>query len=297
MHLTLPLALLTVGSVSTSRENLAPAAFGSPNPTLDDDRALALDVAAAVQAAGRRMAELLDRHPGYRTRDEVVAAIHANDEHSLAVFQPMLTRLRPDAGWVDDELESGALPPGEWWVTDPVEGNINHVHGMNDWGVTATLVRDNAPVVSVVHLPLTSETFTAVAGGGAFCNGAPLTPSGKVALDGALVGTGQARPGESAETFRRIGESTTAMLNAALVIRVSVPATLQLIQVAAGRMEAFWQFSQVRSGLLAGALLVHEAGGVVTDTAGAPWGLGSRDFLATTPALQAEAISVLSAIS
>lgn len=283
--------------MSIASDELVPPAFGGPNPSLADDRALALDVAAAVQAAGERMVELFDTNPRYTTRDEVVAAIHANDVHSLAVFQPMLNRLRPKAGWVEDELESGALPPGEWWVTDPVEGNINHVHGMPDWGVTATLVRDNAPVVSVVHLPLTGNTYTAVRGGGAFLDGRPLTISTKTALDGALVGTGQARPGESALTFDRIGASATAMLNAALVIKVSVPATLQLIHVASGRMEAFWQFSQVRSGLLAGALLVTESGGLVTDTRGNPWSLASDDFLATTPALQAEAIATLSRIA
>jgi myo-inositol-1(or 4)-monophosphatase len=48
---------------------------------------------------------------------------------------------------------------------------------------------------------------------------------------------------------------------------------------------------------LAGALLVNEAGGVVTDTRGNPWSLASPDFLATTPALQAEAIAVLSRIA
>jgi len=78
---------------------------------------------------------------------------------------------------------------------------------------------------------------------------------------------------------------------------VSVPATWQLIQVAAGRMDAFWQFSQVRSGLLAGALLVAEAGGVVTDTHGKPWSLDSDDFLATTPSLHAAAVETLSTIS
>ena len=110
------------------------------------------------------------------------------------------------------------------------------------------------------------------------------------------MGTGQARPGESTKTFERIGASATLMLNTALVIRVSVPATLQLLQVASGRMEAFWQFSQVRSGLLAGALLVAEAGGLVTDIHGAPWTLTSDDFLATTPILQAQAIAALTQI-
>ncbi|GAA4228311.1 inositol monophosphatase [Actinomadura meridiana] len=267
------------------------------NPSLTDDQALVAGVAAAVRAAGARMARRFATMPRLAGRDEVVAGIYANDAASLEILKPALTRLRPGAGWVDDELESGVLPDGEWWVTDPVEGNINHVHGMTDWGVTATLVRDNIPVVTAVHLPLADDTYTAVRSGGALLNGTPLRPSPKSAIDGALVGTGQAKPGESVETFIRIGASVTAMLNAAMVIRVSVPATLQLIQVAAGRMDVFWQFSQVRSGLLAGALLVAEAGGVVTDTRGRPWGLDSEDFLAATPHLHAAAVQTLSTIA
>ncbi|MDF5753574.1 inositol monophosphatase family protein [Spongiactinospora sp. TRM90649] len=262
-----------------------------------EDRALVEKVASAVRSAGARMLERFDTAPRLAGRDEVVAGIYANDAASLAVLRPELTGLRPQAGWVDDELESGPLPPGEWWVTDPIEGNINHVHGMPEWGVTATLVRDNVPIVTVVHLPLTGETYTGVRSGGAFLDGVPLRHSPKTGIEGALVGTGQAKPGESAETFARIGASVTAMLNRAMVIRVSVPATLQLIQVAAGRMEAFWQFSQVRSGLLAGSLLVAEAGGVVTDTHGRPWSLDSDDFLATTPAMHPAAVEILSAIA
>ncbi|MGH3239230.1 MAG: inositol monophosphatase family protein [Spirillospora sp.] len=278
------------------RVNPSLPSLNGGNPGLAEDRALVPHVAAAVRAAGARMVERFSTTPRLTGRDEVVAGIYANDAASLEILKPALTVLRPGVGWVDDELESGVLPDGEWWVTDPVEGNINHVHGMTDWGVTATLVRDNVPVVTAVHLPLLDDTYTAVLSGGAFLNGAPLRHSPKSGIDGALVGTGQAAPGESAETFIRIGASVTAMLNEAMVIRVSVPATLQLIQIAAGRMDVFWQFSQVRSGLLAGALLVAEAGGVISDTRGRPWSLESADFLAATPTLHAAAVQTLSAI-
>ena len=267
-----------------------------PNPHLDEDRSLLPELVAAVQEAGRTMVGRQPGRPDFETRADVVRAIYANDDASLAVLKPRLSALRPLAGWVDDELEGGLLPPGEWWVADPVEGNINHAHGLPDWGVTATLVRDNVPVLTAVHLPLTSETFTAVLGGGAHVNCEPLVPSAKHELIGAMVGTGQAAPGESAEVFDRIGTSTVAMLSQAMVLRVSVPATLQLIQVAAGRMDAFWQFSQVRSGLLAGALIVSESGGVVSDTRGGPWSLDSPDFLATTSRLHPAAVAVLSTI-
>ncbi|WP_224363950.1 inositol monophosphatase family protein [Hyalangium versicolor] len=266
-------------------------------PTLADDETLMHTTVAAVQAAGRHLKNRFsfDARPG--SRDAILAALQANDVESLGILRRLLTEARPGAGWVEDELETGALPPGEWWVIDPVEGNINHIHGMPNWCVTATLVRDNIPVLTGVYLPMTGHTYTAVRGGGAYLDGVRLHASGKTKLDAALVGTGQAMPGEDRDTYRRIGQSVTAMLESALVQHVSVPATLQLIHIADGRMDVFWQYSQVRSGLLAGALLVEEAGGRITDTHGRPWSLTSADFLAAAPSLHSAAVNVLSAIA
>jgi myo-inositol-1(or 4)-monophosphatase len=261
------------------------------------DQALIPGVVAAVTEAGRILVERFGDRPGFVDREDVVRAIQANDEAALAVLRPSLEALRPEANWAEDELDSGALPAGEWWITDPVEGNVNHIHGLPEWGVTATLVRDNVPVLTVVHLPLTGDTYTAVLGGGAFLNDRPIQPSAKTRLNAAIGSTGQASPRETAETFTLISRSVERMLNTNLVLRVSVPATLLLIQVAAGRMDVFWQHSAVRSGLVAGALLVAEAGGVVSDLHGRPWTLESTDFLASAPALHAEAVAVLSTVA
>ncbi len=249
---------------------------------------------AAVQAAGRHLIERFSPESRLASHDEVVAAIFANDAASLTVLRPALTTAHPAASWAEDELGSDPLPPGEWWVTDPVEGNINHIHGMPDWCVTATLVRDNMPELTVVYLPLSNDTYTAIQGQGAFLNGLRLHASAKTDLAASLVGTGQAKPGEDSDTYRRVGQSVIAMLERALVLRVSVPATLQLIQVAAGRMDVFWQYSQVRSGLFAGALLVAEAGGIVSDTHGRAWNVESDNFLATAPGLHVASVAVLS---
>ena len=104
-------------------------------------------------------------------------------------------------------------------------------------------------------------------------------------------------PDEGSAIYQRIGRSVSAMLAAALVVRVSVPSTLQLVQVAAGSQDLFWQYSNVRSGLLAGALLVAEAGGEVTGLDGQPWRPDSSGFLASTPALLAPAINVLAGVA
>ncbi|WP_437954464.1 inositol monophosphatase family protein [Sorangium sp. So ce119] len=261
-----------------------------------EDESLLPLVVAALTAAGERLVGRFSTEPRLESREEVFAALAASDAVSLEAIREPLSRARPGAGWVEDELGCGPLPPGEWWVTDTVEGNINHVHGMTDWCVTATLVRDDEPVLTAVHLPLSGDTYTARKGAGAYLGNRRLRASAKTRLDAAFVGTSQARPDEDRETHRRIGQSVTAMLGSALVLRVSVPATLQLIQVAAGRMDVFWQYSQIRSGLVAGALLVAEAGGAVTDTRGDRWTLSSEDFLAAAPQLHAGAIDVLSTV-
>jgi len=263
--------------------------------TVAEDETLLSAVVSAVKTAGSHLKTRFSPDARLASRAEIVAATQANDDASLDVLRGALTDARPLAGWVEDELATGALPPGEWWITDPVEGNINHVHGMADWCVTATLVRDNTTALTAVYLPMTGDLYTAIRGRGASLNGVRLRASAKTELRSALVGTGQARPGEDRETHRRIGRSVTAMLEGALVVRVSVPATLQLIHVAAGRMDVFWQHSQVRSGLLAGALLVEEAGGVISDIHGRPWTLQSEDFLAAAPGQHAAAVAVLSA--
>ncbi|WP_437653504.1 inositol monophosphatase family protein [Sorangium sp. So ce1182] len=266
------------------------------SPASAEDESLLPTVIAALSAAGERLVGRLSTAPRLASREDIFAALAANDAVSLEAIREPLSRARPGARWVEDEFERGPLPPGEWWVPDTVEGNINHVHGMTDWCVTTTLVRDNEPVLTAVHLPLSGETYTARKGAGAYLGTRRLQASTKAQLDSAFVATCQAAPGEDSETHRRLGQSVTAMLGSALVLRVSVPATLQLIQVAAGRMDVFWQYNQIGSALLAGALLVAEAGGAVTDTRGKPWSLASEDFLAAAPQLHAGTVNVLSTV-
>ncbi|MGO4455770.1 inositol monophosphatase [Streptomyces sp. M-16] len=250
--------------------------------------------ATAVRAAGAALRERFGEVVRYETREELMRALAVNDDTALDILRPCLTSLRPEAGWVEDELDGGALPPGEWWVVDPAEGNVNHLHALPEWAVTATLVRENQPVLTVVHLPLTGETYTALTGAGAYLDGRPLRVSQTADLGLSIVATSQARPDEDERVVRRVGSSITAMLFDALVVRTSVPATLHLTNVAAGRIDAFWQFAGARADLLPGALLVTEAGGRISDAEGRPWTPQSASFLAAAPGVHAEAVATLS---
>jgi myo-inositol-1(or 4)-monophosphatase len=149
-------------------------------------------------------------------------------------------------------------------------------------------------VLTAVHLPLTGETYTALTGAGAHLDGRPLHVSRTADLALSIVATSQARPDEDEKVVRRVGSSITAMLFDALVVRTAVPATLHLLNVAAGRIDAFWQYSGARADLLPGALLVTEAGGQISDAEGRPWTPQSESFLAAAPGLHAEAAATLS---
>ncbi|MGW0829313.1 inositol monophosphatase family protein [Streptomyces prunicolor] len=258
------------------------------------DAHLLAQTEVAVRTAGTALRDRFGDVVPYRTFDELMRALAANDDTVLDILRPRLIALRPDARWVEEELAGGALPAGEWWVVDPAEGNVNHLHGLPEWAVTATLVRDNQPVLTVVHLPMTGETYTALAGAGAHLDGRPLHVSRTPELGLSIVATSQARPDEDEKVVRRVGASITEMLVDALVVRTSVPATLHLLNVAAGRIEAFWQFAGARADLLPGALLVTEAGGRISDVEGRPWTPESASFLAAAPDVHADAVATLS---
>jgi myo-inositol-1(or 4)-monophosphatase len=249
-----------------------------------------LDVTtAAVHDAAKRLPAVNTKPV---TSEALRAALRANDEAVTDVLRPALTAALPGSGWNTDEHGSGPMPGGDWWVVDPVGGNLNAVSGMADWNIGVSLVRDGRPVLAVVFAPVAGETFTAVAGQGAHTNGVPLRVSGKSDLATALTGTGQAKPDRDPDHASRAGAAVAAMMRHALYVRVSVPVSHQLTQVAAGRMDLHWQFDNLRSHI-APVLIAREAGATVTDLDGKPWQITSDGYLAAAPGLHAAALDIL----
>jgi myo-inositol-1(or 4)-monophosphatase len=253
-------------------------------------------VVKAATAAGNRLLAGFSPDARPASRADMAATGGHIEELVLNGLRPELASLRPGAGWVDEDLETTPLPPGEWWVVDAVEGAVNYVHGMPEWCVTVTLMRDSQPVLAVVRQPVGDLTYTAVRGTGAHLNRQRLRTSAKTSLDAAIGVTGQAEAGQD-DTYRRIGESVTAMLGRALLVRTFVPSTFPMLLLAAGQNDVFWQYEPVLPGVAAGALFITEAGGRVTRIDGSPWSPGSADILAAAPALHRAAADALSTVA
>lgn len=249
-------------------------------------------VVSVTVAAGERLNALFSPEARPDSRTEMFAALRRNEEAVLGQLRDALAELRPQAKWIEEDQETTPLAPGEWWVVDAVEGNVNHVHGMPDWCVTVTLVRDQETQLTVVRQPVGDLTYSAVRGAGAHLNGNRLQVSAKTDLKDAIAVTGQAEAGQE-QTYRRIGDSITAMLGNALLVRAFVPSTFPMLLVAAGHHDVFWQYAPVLPGVAAGSLIATESGGRVSQIDGSPWRPGSPDILVTTPELHQASMDAL----
>jgi len=263
---------------------------------MDIDTPLLDEVAKVAAAAGDRLLAVYSPDARPADRDELAKAAIRNEEASSAGLRDALRALRPQARWLEEDNETGALPGGEWWVVDSAEGSVNHVHGMPEWGVSIALVVDGVPELGVFRQPAADLTYTALRGHGARKNGCRLTVSGKSGLEVAIVGTGQAEAGQ-AETYARIGRSITVLLQQALLVRVTVPSTFPLLLVAGGHIDAFWQYQPVLPGIALGLLLATEAGGIVTAIDGSPWTPAAGTVLVAAPGVHAAMTRALGEVS
>jgi myo-inositol-1(or 4)-monophosphatase len=259
---------------------------------MNTDAYLLEQVTRVAAEAGDRLLAVYSPDARPADRDELMKAAFRNEEAASAGLRDALHALRPGARWLEEENETGELPPGEWWVVDDAEGSVNHVHGLPEWGVSISLVIDGVPELGVFRQPVAGLTYTARRGHGAFVNGLPLATSRKSGVDLAIVGTGQAEAGQ-AGTYERIGRSITALLGKAFLVRVTVPSTFPLLLVAGGHMDAFWQYEPVLPGIALGVLMATEAGGAATATDGSPWTPGSGDVLVAAPGVHAAMVSAL----
>lgn len=171
--------------------------------------------------------------------------------------------------------ESG--PQGEsdyLWIIDPLDGTTNFLHGFPVFCVSVGLTHRGRLEHGAVYDPLRQELFTASRGQGAQLDGRKIRVSGRTSLDQSLIGTGFPFRDSNKALEPYLDMLVSAIRNTEGIRRAGA-AALDLCYVAAGRLDAFWETGLSIWDLAAGALIIREAGGIVS-------GLdGSEDFLDT----------------
>jgi len=190
--------------------------------------------------------------------------------------------------------EEGGGEPGErYWVVDPLDGTTNYLHGFPVVGVSVALVLEGSPVVGVVHGPFQQETYLAARGHGARLRRGAGDPAAMTVSDRppgrAVVGTGF--PFRQKDSLPRYLAAFEGCLERFEDLRRPGAAALDLAWVAAGVFEGFFELGLSPWDVAAGALLIEEAGGIVTDWEGGPDYM-SGDVLAGNPAVQAALLDI-----
>ena len=202
-----------------------------------------------------------------------------------------LRTMCPDHDLLCEEGSVGARSGATFrWVVDPLDGTTNFAHGLPTFAVSIALEDAGVPVVGVVHDPMRDELFAARKGGGATLNGTPLHVSVIDQLIASILVTGFsydfARRAHQAEVWRDF-------LTRVQAIRQTGSAALNLCYIAAGRLDGYWERGISPWDVAAGAVIVTEAGGTVTDMRGGQFRSEDREILASNGSLHSELLAVI----
>lgn len=190
-----------------------------------------------------------------------------------------LKNLVKDAGFIAEEGTSQERGEHFNWIIDPLDGTTNFIHGAPPVAVSISLVEDNVPVVGVVYEIWLQEAFYAWKGSKAYLNGKPIEASATPALKDALIATGF--PYQNFDRITGFMQSIDFFFTNTHGVRRLGSAATDLAYVACGRYDGFYEYNLSPWDVAAGALIVMQAGGRITDFSGGTNYLFGREVVAS----------------
>ncbi|GAC1311523.1 MAG: inositol monophosphatase family protein [Vulcanimicrobiaceae bacterium] len=209
--------------------------------------------------------------------------VTASDRASEALIVERLRAAFPAASILGEEGGTTDGTSDERWIVDPLDGTTNYAHDYPMYCVSIAYERAGELLAGVIYAPALDEMYAARRGGGATLNGRAISVSHAATIAESLVCTGfmPAR-------YERNGENFARLSRIAQAVRRDGSAALDLAFLAAGRFDAFWEFDLHAWDVAAGAVIIREAGGLVTAIDGGPFGVADGTLLASGPAVYAE---------
>jgi myo-inositol-1(or 4)-monophosphatase len=193
----------------------------------------------------------------------------------------------------EEETEITGAAAEYRWIIDPLDGTTNFAHGYPQVSVSIALECRGQIIVGLVYDPLRRECFRAVKGQGATLNGDSIGASSVGELDKALLATGF--PYDRCENADFYLNFFKAFLTRCQGIRRTGSAALDLCYVASGRLDGFWELKLKPWDIAAGALIVAEAGGSLSDFSGQEFSISGNETLASNGSIHDEMLQVIRA--
>jgi len=210
------------------------------------------------------------------------------------MFRALIAERFPEHRILAEELGAGSEGKSSspyCWMFDPVDGTTNYAHGMPIFCSSLALEVDGRIEVGAVYDPTRRELFTAERGGGARLNGSPLRVSSADALIDSMLCTGF--PYHVHEIVDEVVGLFASFVGKARAVRRLGSAAIDLCYVGAGRLDGFWEGFLSPWDIAAGALIVEEAGGHVSNLEGGPFTARGREVVASNGLIHADLLATI----
>ena len=246
----------------------------------------------AARAAGDIIVRNMDRIDRLKVVTKQNNDFVSNVDHMAEeVIIATIKEAYPDHGILAEESGTQAEDSEYQWIIDPLDGTTNYLHGFPQFAVSIALKYKNRLVVGVIYDPVAQELFVASRGNGATLNDKKIRVTNHKGLHNALLGTGfpyydQSYLDTYLETMKEFIQKTAGL-------RRPGSAALDLAWLAAGRIDGFWEFNLKAWDIAAGALIVREAGGIVSDFENKEGYLENGDIIAAAPKVFPEMIKII----
>ncbi|MEM7372657.1 MAG: inositol monophosphatase family protein [Bacteroidota bacterium] len=201
------------------------------------------------------------------------------------------SRLIPGSGFITEESDDQVSQNEYVWIIDPIDGTTNFTHGVPHFSISLALQKDQKLILGYVYEPVHQEMFRAEKGKGASLNGEPISVSEISSIQSSLIATGF--PYANHPWRKEYVSLIMQVMDKANGLRRMGSAALDLAYVACGRYEAYFEYKINPYDVAAGALLVLEAGGMVTDFTGDQDFLFKRKIVSTNGRIQEQLMALI----
>lgn len=190
-----------------------------------------------------------------------------------------LSTILPQAGFITEEETIKRETKEFTWIIDPLDGTTNFIHGLPPYSISIALVSESKTLFGLVLEVISEECFYAWESGPAMLNGAEIHVSDVGSINDSLVATGF--PYSNYERFGPFMDSLIYFMRNTHGVRRLGSAAVDLVYVACGRLDAFWEYSLNPWDVAAGAFIIQQAGGKVSDFSGGQNWLFGKEIVAS----------------
>jgi myo-inositol-1(or 4)-monophosphatase len=251
------------------------------------------EISIAIEAA-RCAGNALHNHynkPHQVSYKGIIDLVTEMDKESERLVTEILCRTFPEYGVLGEEGSKSTVPYTCRWIIDPLDGTTNYAYSYPLFGVSIALEKHGEITLGVVYNPILNELFTAEKGGGAYLNGIPIQVTDTNELGKSLLASGF--PYDAWSNQRNNCNRWEQFIKTTISVRCDGSAALDLCHLACGRLDGYWELDLEPWDMAAGALIVQEAGGLVTQADGKPFSHLKRNLLASNGHLHQAMLDVL----